>query len=107
MAAYGVDCVSEALKRPLMQIVANAGFNPLEKVEDSAAAQSKHNKVSLGIDCDTGDVADMFELGVTDPAKVKLYALKAASEVAEAVLRINVIIRRRDDGAGQPQRTSE
>lgn len=107
MAAYGVDCVSEALKRPLMQIVANAGFNPLEKVEDCAAAQSKHNKASLGIDCDTGDVADMFELGITDPEKVKLYALKAASEVAEAVLRINVIIRRRDDGTGHPQKASE
>ena len=42
---------------------------------------------------------------ITDPAKVKLYALKAAAEVAEAVLRINVIIRKRDDGTGQAQRT--
>jgi chaperonin GroEL (HSP60 family) len=105
MAAYGVDCAAEALKRPLMQIVANAGFNPLEKVEDAAAAQSQQDVNSLAIDCDTGEVADMFALGVTDPAKVKLYALKAAAEVAEAVLRINVIIRRRDDGAGQVQRT--
>ncbi|HPP74612.1 MAG TPA: TCP-1/cpn60 chaperonin family protein [Armatimonadota bacterium] len=99
MAAYGVDCVAEALKRPLMQIVANAGFNPLEKVEDAAAAQSQQDSASLAIDCDTGDVADMFNLGVTDPAKVKLYAIKAAAEVAEAVLRINVIIRKRDDGS--------
>jgi chaperonin GroEL (HSP60 family) len=105
MAAYGVDCVAEALKRPLMQIVANAGFNPLEKVEDAVAAQSERNCSSLAIDCDSGDVADMFSLGVTDPAKVKLYALKAAGEVADAVLRINVIIRKRDDGASQVQKT--
>jgi len=104
MAAYGVDCVAEALKRPLMQIVANAGFNPLEKVEDAAAAQSKNGGAALAIDCDTGEVADMLALGVTDPARVKLYALKAAAEVAEAVLRINVVIRKRDDGQGEAQR---
>ncbi|MBI2844793.1 MAG: TCP-1/cpn60 chaperonin family protein [Armatimonadetes bacterium] len=98
MAAYGVDCVCEALKRPIMQIVANAGFNPLEKVEDAAAAQSNADSAALAIDCDTGEVADMLQLGVTDPVRVKLYALKAAAEVAEAVLRINVIIRKRDEG---------
>ncbi|MEN6519944.1 MAG: TCP-1/cpn60 chaperonin family protein [Armatimonadota bacterium] len=101
MAAYGVDCVAEALKRPLMQIVANAGFNPLEKVEDAIAAQSKDGKSSLAVDCDTGEVVDMFELGVIDPARVKIHALKAAGEVAEAVLRINIIIRKREDGTGQ------
>ncbi len=101
MAAYGVDCVAEALKRPLMQIVSNAGFNPLEKVEDAAAAQSKQSNSALAIDCETGEVADMFEIGVTDPARVKIHALKAAGEVADAVLRINMIIRRRDDEASR------
>lgn len=103
MAAYGVDCVAEALKRPLMQIVSNAGFNPLEKIEDAAAAQSKDGHAMLAIDCDTGEVADMFSQGIIDPAKVKIHALKAAAEVAEAVLRINVIIKKRDDGSGDPR----
>lgn len=108
MAAYGVDCVAEALKRPLMQIVANAGFNPLEKVEDVAAAQLAADSASVAIDCDSGETADMLAIGVVDPAKVKTYALKAAAEVAEAVLRINVIIRKRDDGAsGRDARASE
>lgn len=99
MASYGVDCVVQALKRPLAQIVANAGFNPLEKVEDVIAAQSERKTPSLGINCDTGDVADMLELGVVDPVRVKIHALKAGAEVAEAVLRINTIIKKRDDGA--------
>ena len=106
MAAYGVDCVAEALKKPLMQIASNAGFNPLEKVEDVIAAQAKTGTSSLAIDCDTGEVTDMMAVGVVDPALVKIHALKAAAEVADAILRINVIIRRRDgataqDGAGQ------
>ena len=100
MAAYGVDCVVAALKRPMTQIVANAGFNPLEKVEDAVAA-SVDGAISHAIDCDSGEVADMFDSGIVDPAPVKTYALRAAGEVAEAILRINTIIRKRDQtGAG-------
>lgn len=97
MAAYGVDCVVEALKRPMSQIVANAGFNPLEKLGDVVAAQVETGKNSLAVDCDSGQVADMAELGVVDPANVKIYALKAAGEVAEAILRIDTIIKKREE----------
>jgi len=97
MAAYGVDCVVEALKRPMAQIVANAGFNPLEKLGDVIAAQAKTGGCSLAIDCESGLVADMYEIGVADPARVKLYALQAAGEVAEAILRIDTIIKKRDE----------
>ncbi len=97
MAAYGLDCVANALRRPISQIVANAGFNPLEKIGDVNAAQVKNNKYSLAVDCDTGEVADMEQLGVVDPTLVKLYALKAAGEIAEAILRIDTIIKMRDE----------
>jgi chaperonin GroEL (HSP60 family) len=97
MASYGVDCVAQALKKPLAQIVANAGFNPLEKVEDVIAAQAERKSSSLAVNCDTGEIADTYEIGVVDPARVKTYALRAAAEVAEAVLRINTIIKKRDD----------
>lgn len=99
MAAYGVDAVVAALKKVLGQITANAGFNPLEKVEDVVAAQMRDDNSALGVDCDTGEIADMIKAGVIDPAGVKIYALKTASEVAEAILRINSVIRKRDDSA--------
>lgn len=99
MAAYGVDAVAAALRKPLSSIMANAGFNPLEKVEDVFAAQSESGNSALAIDCDTGDIADMTQLGVLDPAGVKLYALRAASEIAEAILRINTIIRKKEESA--------
>ncbi|MDD4570712.1 MAG: TCP-1/cpn60 chaperonin family protein, partial [Tepidanaerobacteraceae bacterium] len=97
MAAYGIDCVISALKRPLAQIVYNSGHNPLEKVEEVIFTQAEKNSDSIGINCDNGELADMIELGVLDPAQVKLYALKAAGEVSEAILRINTIIKKRDD----------
>lgn len=99
MAAYGVDAVVAALKKPLAHIVSNAGFNPLEKVEDVIAAQQKSGNPRLAVDCDTGEIVDMNKCGVVDPAGVKLYALKAAAEIAEAILRINTIIRKRDESA--------
>lgn len=99
MAGYGVDCVLAALKAPLAQIVANAGFNPLEKVEAVLTGIARSGAQTLAIDCDTGEVVDMCTLGVVDPALVKTHALRAAGEVAEAILRIQTIIRKRDDPA--------
>lgn len=100
MSAFGVDCVVEALKRPMSQIVSNAGFNPLEKLGDVYVAQVEQGKNSLAVDCDTGEVVDMLNLGVVDPALVKIHALKAAGEIAEAILRIDTIIKMRDAKPG-------
>ncbi|MEW6426265.1 MAG: TCP-1/cpn60 chaperonin family protein, partial [Bacillota bacterium] len=97
MAAYGVDCVVEALKRPLAQIVTNAGFNALEKIGDVIAAQVETNNDALAVDCDTGEVCDMRQAGVVDPLLVKTYAFKAAGEVAEAILRIDTIIKKKEE----------
>ncbi len=106
MAAYGLDCVLEALKKPLGQIVSNAGFNPLEKVGDVMAAQAEGDSDSLAIDCDTGEIADMMSMGVVDPTLVKVHALKAAGEIAEAILRIDTIIKKKDEG-GDPAATED
>jgi chaperonin GroEL (HSP60 family) len=97
MAAYGMDCVAEGLKKPFSQIVVNAGFNPLEKLGDVVASQTEGNNSSLAINCDTGTVEDMFTLGVIDPALVKIHAFNAATEVAEAILRIDTIIKMKND----------
>jgi chaperonin GroEL (HSP60 family) len=102
MAAYGMDCVAEALKRPLAQIVANAGFNPLEKVEEVIARHNAPDGAAYAINCDTGELQDMVAAGVVDPTQVKLHALDAAAEIAEAILRISVIIRKKEGAAGPP-----
>jgi archaeal chaperonin len=96
MSAFGIDCVIEALRRPVAQIILNAGFNPLEKVEELLTAQGSTDSDRLGIDCETGEIVDMLEARIVDPTLVKLYALKAAGEVAEAILRINTIIKMKD-----------
>jgi len=97
MSAYGLDCVVKALERPLSQIVDNAGFNHLEKLEEVIAAQRSLQSDSIGIDCDTGKTMDMLQFGIIDPTLVKRHAIKAAGEVAVAILRIDTIIKKKDE----------
>lgn len=92
MERFGVTAVAEALQKPMSQVVANAGFNPLEKIESVKAFQVKRHSDSLGIDCDRGTIADMIEMGVVDPLLIKAHALKTAGEVATAILRIHTIV---------------
>lgn len=99
MSAYGVDCVANALRRPLAQIIDNAGYNSLEKVEEVIANQKKLNNNYLAIDCNNGMIADMLSLGIIDPMLVKYHAVKAAGEVAMAILRIDTIIRKKDESS--------
>ncbi|HEU4963141.1 MAG TPA: TCP-1/cpn60 chaperonin family protein [Bacilli bacterium] len=96
MTGFGVEAVARALRKPMTQIVLNAGFNPLEKVEEANAAQVEQQSDSLGVDCDDGRIQDMMEFGVFDPTLVKLHALRAAGEVTTAIMRIHTIIRMRD-----------
>ena len=97
MSAYGIACVREALRRPLAQLAANAGFNPLEKLEEVWAAQERSGRPGLGIDAETGAVTDQAENGIWDPFPVKEHALRIAGEVCTAVLRIGSILKMRSE----------
>ena len=96
MAVFGADCVIAALKKPFMQMIANAGFNPLEKHGDVNRAQELQQNHHLSINCDTGRVEDLYISGIVDPLYVKLHGLKTAGEVAEAILRINIIVKKKE-----------
>lgn len=93
--AYGVGCVAEALRQPPARMAANAGFSPLEKVGEVLAAQAEQGEGAVGLDCEAGCPADMWALGVVDPAAVKVHAIRAAGEVAAAILRIEAVVRKK------------
>ena len=66
MTCYGYNCVIEALKRPMIQICTNAGFNPLEKIEEVLGHQEQLNSDTIGINCETGAADDLTELGISE-----------------------------------------
>lgn len=96
MSSYGIQCVKEALLKPFACIANNAGFNPLEKLGDAIAEQMQSNSDCLSIDCDSGEIIDVMQAGIVDPAWVKMHAIQAAGEAAIAILRINTLIKMRD-----------
>ncbi len=93
LEGYGVEAVIAALQRPLAQMIINAGFNTLEKLEAIRSAQLRSASTSIGLDFTDGKVKDLGEIGIFDPTLVKKYALQAAAEVAESILRIHTVIR--------------
>ena len=80
----GLEVVASALESIMRQILANAGYNGLEKV-----MAAKASPPGFGIDIDSGDPVDMWKMGILDPLKVKTMALEAASEISKSVLRID------------------
>ena len=102
LISYGILCVKEALLKTFLCMAANAGFNSLEKLGDVTAGQRKQNSNSLSFDVNSGQLVDMLELGVVDPALVKQHAIQAAGEVAAAILRIETVIKMRNESTDHP-----
>lgn len=102
LVSYGILCVKEALTRIFLCMAANAGFNPLEKLGDITALQRKKGVNSISFDVNTGQPADMLEAKVLDPALVKRHAIQAAGEVAAAILRIETVIKMKDESTDHP-----
>lgn len=94
-----VNAFAEAMEIVPKSLAENAGLDPIDKL---AQLRSEHDKkaTAAGLDVFTGNVRSMMALGVVEPLKIKLQALKSASEVAEMILRIDDMI---SAGAGDKQ----
>jgi chaperonin GroEL (HSP60 family) len=100
MSSYGILAVREALLKPFTCMASNSGFNPLEKLGNIIAAQKKEGKSSITFDSDSGEIIDVLEKAIFDPVLVKLKAIKTAGEVATSILRINTVIKMKNDESG-------
>jgi thermosome len=92
----------EAIPRCLAE---NSGLDPIDKL---ALLRSEHDKgkASSGLNVFSGKVVNMLAEGVIEPLKIKLQAIKSATEAAEMILRIDDIIAAGGSergGGGMPQ----
>jgi archaeal chaperonin len=69
----------------------NAGFDPVDAL---VALRSKHGQGlnNYGISMEDGEPTDMMASGVVEPLKVKIQAIKSATEASTMVLRVDDII---------------
>merc|ERR1719244_2276153 len=93
----------EVIPRTLAQ---NCGANTIRSLTALRAkhAQETDKNVNWGINGETGQLADMSELGIWQPLSVKLQVYKTAIETAILLLRIDDIVsgsKKKGDAGGQ------
>jgi chaperonin GroEL len=85
--ATGVRIVRRALEEPIRQLAENAGLEgSLIAQQVLAAGKTK------GFDFAAGEMVDMFEAGIIDPAKVTRTALQNAASIAGLLLTTEAIV---------------
>ncbi len=88
LAAQAFADAIETIPRTLAE---NAGLDPIDILVNMKAAHEE-GKLWAGVDVSSGKIIDMFESDVLEPLKVKIQAIKSASEVAIMILRIDDVI---------------
>ncbi|AEM37974.1 thermosome [Pyrolobus fumarii 1A] len=87
-----VEAFAKALEALPMALAENAGLDPIEIIMKLRAAHEKPEGKWYGIDVFSGDIKNMMELGVIEPVSIKANAIKAGTEAATMILRIDDVI---------------
>jgi chaperonin GroEL len=96
----GARIVHRALEEPLRQISENAGLEGSVVVNDVRKAKKGH-----GLNAATGEIVDLIDAGVIDPAMVTRSALQNAASIAKNILTTEAIVAEvpdKDAGGGMP-----
>ena len=82
---------ADAMESIPLTLAENAGMDPIDTQVDLRARHGKEGKW-FGVDALNGKVADMYAKAVWEPLAVKLQILRAATEAASMILRIDDVI---------------
>ncbi len=95
----GARIVLRALEEPLRQIAFNAGLEGSVVVNDVRKAGGNQ-----GLNAATGEIVDLVDAGVIDPAMVTRSALQNAASIAKNILTTEAIVAEmpEKEGAGMP-----
>jgi len=91
-ANIGVNIVRQALEKPMMGIVENAGKDGAVVVETVRRKQIEEKNNNIGFDVLKEEYVDMVEAGIVDPAKVTKGALENAASIAAMILTTEALI---------------
>jgi chaperonin GroEL len=85
--ATGAKIVRRALEEPLRQLAENAGLEGSVVVNDVRGAKKGH-----GLNAENGDLVDLVQAGIIDPAMVTRSALQNAASIAKNILTTEAIV---------------
>jgi len=83
-----IDAFAEAFEAIPLTLAENSGFNPLDKLVDLRTAHAKGGRY-MGLNVFSGEVVDMLDAGVIEPARVKRQAIQSAAETAILLIRVD------------------
>ena len=88
----GVTILRRALEEPMRQLAINAGAEGSVIVEAVRRRQHESNNRNIGYNVLTGQLVDMYQAGIIDPAKVTRSALENASSIAGMILTTEALV---------------
>ncbi len=97
-----VNRFADAIEIIPKTLAENAGHDPIDII---VALRAEHGagKFLMGVDVLAGKTKDMVKAGVLEPLRVKIHAIRSATEAASLILRIDdVIAARRSAGPAGP-----
>src|SRR5256884_2951666 len=83
----GARIVVRALEEPLRQLAENAGLEGSVVVNEVRSAKS-----GFGLNVDSGEVVDMVNAGIIDPAMVTRSALQNAASIGKNILTTEAVV---------------
>ena len=86
-----IRAFADALEEIPRTIARNAGLDTINTIVNLRAKHAENKNAGLNVN--NGSVEDMLEKGVVDPLRVKIDSIKAGSEAAAMVLRVDNVLR--------------
>ena len=80
----GARIIFDAMEGPIRQMSINAGESP-----DLIVARIKEEEGNVGYNFATGEMVDMIQCGIIDPAKVTRTALQNSTSVSSTLITTN------------------
>ena len=87
-----IEAFAKALETLPSTLAENAGLDSIEIMMKLRSAHAKEEGIYSGISIPDGNIVNMLDKGVVEPASVKQNAIKAATEAATMILRIDDVI---------------
>jgi len=89
----------DALESLPLTLAENAGLNVID-ISSELESEHENGKIWAGIDVMNGKIADMYKLNIIEPSSVKEEVIKAATEAASMIIKIDNTISSSRPSAG-------
>jgi len=87
-----IEAFAKALEGLTITMIENAGLDTIDMIMKLRAAHEKEDGKWISVDLNTGELVDMFKLGIIEPVSILATAIKSGTEAATIILRIDDII---------------